>query len=231
MNTGMGDVDNLGWKLAAMLQGWGGPSLLSSYSVERQPIGVRNAAASSHNYFALKSVTECALINDETAEGEALRRKVGEAISSATQTEWETLGIHLGYRYENSPIIVPDGTNAPEDHWRFYTPTARPGHRAPHAWLDDRKRTSTLDLYGSGFVLLRIGGGRAECLPDVSEWVSAASHCGVPLKIVDIDDPHISSLYEARLVLVRPDGQSAWRGDSSPAKVQCILNIVRGAAS
>ena len=229
MNTGMGDVDNLGWKLAAVLQGWGGSGLLPSYSVERQPIGVRNASASSHNYFALKSVTECAQINDDTSEGEALREKVGQAISSATQTEWETLGVHLGYRYENSPIIVPDGTTAPEDHWRFYTPTARPGHRAPHAWLDDR-RTSTLDLYGSGFVLLRMGDGGSEPLPDVAEWESVAKDCGVPLKIVDLVNPDVASLYETRLVLVRPDGQSAWRGNSSPASVRSILNIVRGAA-
>jgi hypothetical protein len=190
---------------------------------------MRNAAASSHNYFALKSVTDCAQINDDTPEGRALREEVGRAISSATQTEWETLGVHLGYRYENSPIIVPDGTTAPEDHWRFYTPTARPGHRAPHGWLDDGQ-TSTLDLYGSGFVLLRMGDGGDVLLPDTSDWSAVASEYGMPLKIVDVVDPNIASLYETRFVLVRPDGQSAWRGDSSPSDVRSILNIVRGAS-
>ena len=119
MNTGMGDVDNLGWKLAAHLQGWAGRNLLTSYSVERQPIGVRNAAASSHNYFALKSVSDCSLIDEETPRGDAIRAEVGQAIASATQIEWETLGVHLGYRYEASPIIVPDGSPAPEDHPRY----------------------------------------------------------------------------------------------------------------
>ena len=149
MNTGMGDVDNLGWKLAAHLQGWAGRNLLTSYSVERQPIGVRNAAASSHNYFALKSVSDCSLIDEETPRGDAIRAEVGQAIASATQIEWETLGVHLGYRYEASPIIVPDGSPAPEDHPRYYTPTARPGHRAPHAWVDDGRgiRNSMLDYY------------------------------------------------------------------------------------
>ena len=175
-------------------------------------------------------MTECAQINDDTSEGEALRAKVGQAISSATQTEWETLGVHLGYRYESSPIIVSDGTTAPEDHWRFYTPTARPGHRAPHAWLDDR-RTSTLDLFGAGFVLLRIGDGREASLPDMSEWENAAEDFGMPLEVVDLVDAHVASLYETRLVLVRPDGQSAWRGNSTPPRVRSILDIVRGAGS
>ena len=225
MNTGMGDVDNLGWKLAATLKGWGGSSLLDSYSTERQPIGVRNAAASSHNYFALKSVTDCSLILDETPEGHSVRAEVGRAISSATETEWETLGVHLGYRYENSPIIVPDGTDAPEDHWRYYTPTARPGHRAPHAWLDrDTQKKSTLDLYGLGFVLLRLGKNP----PDVSAWTEASRISGMPLQVIDIADPAIADLYACQLTLVRPDGHSAWRGNHSPASVHTIIDTVRG---
>lgn len=227
MNTGMGDVDNLGWKLAADLQGWGGRNLIKSYSIERQPIGVRNAVASSHNYFALKSVSDCSLIDDETPRGEAMRAEVGRAIASATQTEWETLGVHLGFRYEGSPIIVPDGSSAPEDHPRYYTPTARPGHRAPHAWIDDgSKRKSMLDYYGEGFVLLRLGSDP----PDVATWVASANDVGMPLRIVDVADPAIAELYACRLALVRPDGHSAWRGDSSPADVRSIIDTVRGEA-
>ena len=226
MNTGMGDVDNLGWKLAANLQGWGGRNLLASYSVERQPIGVRNAAASSHNYFALKSVTDCSLIDEETPRGEAIRAEVGHAIASATQIEWETLGVHLGFRYEGSPIVVPDGSPSPEDHPRYYTPTARPGHRAPHAWVDDGRgmRVSMLDYYGDGFALLRLGADKL----NVSAWVAAAKDVGMPLRVVDVADPAVAKLYACRLALVRPDGHSAWRGDSSPADVRSIIDTVRG---
>lgn len=224
MNTGMGDVVDLGWKLEAMLRGWGGDSLLDSYEVERQPVGVRNVNASAHNYFALKSVEDASELLEDSARGQAQRAQVGAAIAEATHTEWETLGIHLGYRYEDSPICVPDGTSAPPDHPRYYTPTTRPGHRAPHAWLDDGR--STLDLFGRGFVLVRLG---AEP-PDAAPLVEAARRRGVPLTVVDIASPRVAELYERRLVLVRPDGHCAWRGDAAPADADAVIDVVRGAA-
>ena len=93
-------------------------------------------------------------------------------------------------------------------------PTARPGHRAPHAWLSDGR--STLDLFGHGFAVLRFG------TPDIAddELERAATRIGAPLQIIDIDQPEIAELYERRLVMVRPDGHVAWRGDSVPADVQ-----------
>ena len=82
--------------------------------------------------------------------------------------EWFSIGIHLGYRYEGSPLIVPDGTPEPPDEVMDYAPTARPGHRAPHAWLKDGR--STLDLFGRGFVLLRFGADP----PDAAALIAAA---------------------------------------------------------
>lgn len=223
MNTGMGDVVDLGWKIAARLEGWGGAGLLASYTLERQPIGVRNVNASAHNYFSLRSVSNAHAILADGPQGDAARREVGEAIALATHTEWETLGIHLGYRYENSPICVADGTPADEDSPRYYKPTTRPGHRAPHAWLADGR--STLDLFGRGFVLLRLD----PAAPDVDAFRAAAQARGVPLKVEDIDDAQVRALYERRLVLVRPDGHVAWRGDDLPRDAGEILDVVRGA--
>lgn len=223
MNTGMGDVVDLGWKIAARLEGWGGGSLLDSYTTERQPIGVRNVNASAHNYFSLRSVSNADAILADGAAGDAARREVGDAIALATHTEWETLGIHLGYRYEDSPICVADGTPADEDSPRYYKPTTRPGHRAPHAWLADGR--STLDLFGRGFVLLRLD----SAAPDVDAFRAAAQARGVPLKVEDIDDAQVRALYERRLVLVRPDGHVAWRGDELPSDAGQVLDVVRGA--
>lgn len=39
MDTGMQDAANLGWKLAAVVQGWAGNVLLDSYHTERHPVG------------------------------------------------------------------------------------------------------------------------------------------------------------------------------------------------
>lgn len=225
MNTGMGDIVDLGWKLQAMLDGWGGEKLLESYGVERRPVGERNVNASAHNYFALKSVQDASRIDEPGPGGDAVRRQVGEAIAQATHTEWETLGIHLGYRYEGSPIIVPDGTPADEDSPRYYRPTTRPGHRAPHAWLPDGR--STLDLYGRGFALMRLG----PQAPDTGAFRQAAASRGVPLQVHDIESPEVASLYERRLVLVRPDGHVAWRGDALPADAGHVLDVARGASA
>ena len=112
--------------------------------------------------------------------------------------EWRTLGFHLGYRYENSPVIWPDGTPEPPLESATYTQTARPGHRAPHAFLPDGR--STLDLFGRGFVLLRLGGDA----PAGDAPARRSGEAGVPLQVIDLDLPEIAALYQRRLVLVRP---------------------------
>lgn len=228
MNTGMGDVDNLAWKLHAAIAGWAGKNLLSTYSIERQPVAARNSAASAHNYFALKSVTDCANVLDDTPEGEESRRAAGAAVTKATQGEWETLGLHLGYRYEGSPILVPDGSKSPADDLKIYTPTTFPGHRAPHAWISGGPvhGISTLDLFGHGFVLLRFGSKPLDATALLDETRARK----VPMQIFDIDDPDIAALYERPLVLIRPDGHVAWRGDHMPQRPGETLDVITGAA-
>ncbi len=82
---------------------------------------------------------------------------------------------------------------------------------------------STLDLFGKGFVLLRIGAR----VPDAAPLVEAARQRRIPLKIIAIDEPAVTSAYERRLVLVRPDGHVAWRGDDL-ADPCLIINTVCG---
>lgn len=207
MNTGIGDAVDLSWKLAAVLQGWGGDLLLDSFDAERRPIGVRNAAEASRNLRRMRSPGRNEELLDDSEAGAALRRRVGTALSEAMRHEWFTLGMHLGYRYENSPICLPDGTSPVADDPRNYIPTARSGSRAPHVWLADGR--STLDLFGHSFVLLRIGA----FAPDGEPLVAAARQNGMPLEVVAIDEPAVAAAYECRLVLVRPDGHVAWRGD------------------
>src|SRR5258708_14951956 len=130
----------------------------------------------------------------------------GWKITATMRSEWFTLGIQLGYRYENSPICVPDGTPAPADETATYTQTARPGHRAPHVWLAPGQ--STLDLFGRGFVLLRFGTTPTDAAP----LVTAAAERQVPVTVHDIRDAQAVALYERRLVLGRPDGHPPRRG-------------------
>jgi hypothetical protein len=81
-------------------------------------------------------------------------------------------------------------------------------------------------LFGRGFALLRLGRGA----PEVSGVVSAAQAREVPLTMTDIADPEIAELYQQPLVLVRPDGFVAWRGEEAPADPGELIDVVRGAA-
>jgi 2-polyprenyl-6-methoxyphenol hydroxylase-like FAD-dependent oxidoreductase len=224
MNTGIGDAVDLSWKLAAVLQGWGGEDLLDSYSAERQPIGTRNVAEASGNLRRMLSVQPHPDLLADTPQGAATRERVGREFSETMRREWFTLGAHLGYRYEGSPICWPDGSAAPPDNPRNYVPTARPGHRAPHAWLADGR--STLDLFGRGFTLIGFGAQASEAAP----LLDAASQRNVPLIFVPIDEPEVAALYERTFVLVRPDGHVAWRDDRVPTNALHVIDVVRGAA-
>ena len=224
MNTGIQDVVDLSWKLAATIEGWGGDRLLDSYSIERQPIGTRNVTEASGNLRRMLSVPPHPDLLDDTPQGAATREKVGREFSETMRREWFTLGAHLGYRYENSPVCWSDDSAAPPDDPRAYMPTARPGHRAPHAFLADGR--STLDLFGRGFVLLGFGAGAAQAAP----LLEAARQRHLPLTFAAIAEPHIAALYERKFALVRPDGHVAWRGDRMPEDALCVIDVVRGAA-
>ncbi|WP_424139555.1 FAD-dependent oxidoreductase [Roseomonas chloroacetimidivorans] len=224
MNTGMQDAVDLGWKLAAALQGWGGPGLLASYEAERRPVAIRNVAEASENLRRMISPREklSPQVFQPGLEGDRARAEFGAAYTEAMKREWFTLHIHLGYRYDDSPVICPDGTPAPEDPPMVYTQTARPGSRAPHVWLEPG--CSTLDLFGRSFVLLRFNSSVS-----VRAFEAAAARRGMPLEVVDLKNPQAAALYERCLVLVRPDGFVAWRGDEVPADSMAVINRVTGA--
>ena len=222
LNTGLGDAVDLGWKLDAMLAGWGGAGLLPSYAIERRPVAVRNVRQAARSHGNDRDRVSHPAISADTPEGARERREMGEDIVRVQTSQFITDGTALGYRYENSPIISPDGTPEPPDPVREYHPTARPGSRAPHAWLADGR--STVDLFGRGFALLRFGAA-----PDSAGLERAFAARGVPLSVAAIADPAIAALYERKLVLVRPDGHVAWRDDRLPEDPASLADRARGA--
>jgi len=224
MNTGIGDAVDLGWKLAAVMQGWGGDALLRSYDAERRPVGERNVRQATDFFRGHREFGHgIESIEDAGDEGDAVRKRAGELLLRDIARMFRTSGVQLGYRYERSPICVADGTPEPADDPETYAPSARPGSRAPHAQLADGR--STLDLFGRGFTLLRIGPDA----PDPSALAQAASRREVPLQVVALSEPQVSNLYARPLVLVRPDGHVAWRGEALPADTQSLIDRVRGA--
>jgi 2-polyprenyl-6-methoxyphenol hydroxylase-like FAD-dependent oxidoreductase len=219
-NTCVGDAVNIAWKLAAVLQGWADPALLDSYAAERRPVAERTiAAAAAQDSFLAPSFADRALDDDGPA-GEALRARVADAVQ-VKDPEFHSLGLVLGYDYPDSPVVVPDGTAAPEPSVTDFRPSAHPGARLPHAWLPDG--SSLYDLLGDGFTLLRLAPGPSEC-----PLADAASRAGVPLTVVDLAHlPRLRPRYGADLVLVRPDQHVAWRGSSCDDAV-ALLGRVTG---
>ncbi|MPY72451.1 MAG: 2-polyprenyl-6-methoxyphenol hydroxylase, partial [Alphaproteobacteria bacterium] len=205
MNTGMGDAVDLGWKLAAMVEGWGGASLLESYSLERRPVAQRNVGLATEANEEVYNPDLVPLIEDATPEGETARNALGAEILERRRRQFISDGIALGYCYDGSPIVWADGTPAPEEDTMRYIPTSRPGARAPHGWLEDGR--STLDLFGKCYVLLAFDGAEGEG----EGLIAAANEQGVPLQTVAIGQTELADLYKRRLVLVRPDGHVAWR--------------------
>jgi 2-polyprenyl-6-methoxyphenol hydroxylase-like FAD-dependent oxidoreductase len=209
MHTGLEEAVNLAWKLAALTAGWGGSALLDSYEIERRPIAARNVSLATRSFNAIAAIPGW-------REG-AVDWKVNPAWLSVPEH------IKLHYSYDGSPICVPDGTPPFEPEPASYIPSTRPGTRAPHVWLDDD--SSMLDLFGGGFVLLRLGANP----PDSARLTDAARARGVPLQAVDLTSPEVAAAYETSLVLVRPDGHVAWRGNACPADAEHLVDRIRGA--
>lgn len=226
MNTGVSDVIDLAWRLQASLDGWAGPHLLQSYETERRPVGIRNTMEAADCFDRLFAVMqEGDVLDDDGEAGAAARTRLKSKI-----VEQEKLivssGTLLGYRYEGSPIIVPDGTPEPPDHPRHYVATARPGHRAPHCWLEDG--SSLLDRFSEGFTLLVMGPALGDIEKAAAPFVDVARHKGVPLTVAALTEPAAYQLYETPLALIRPDLMVAWRGGSEAVDADAILDIVRG---
>lgn len=220
MNTGFDEAANLSWKLAATEHGWGGPVLLGTYATERRPVAVRNVNAASRIADIIVGLEVPAAIEDSGAAGEAARKLAGEKITAAVTEEALTRGLQFGVRYDDSPIIIADGTPAPSDSPTNYVPTARPGSRLPHFKLAEGP---IYDQLGPWFTLLCIGVPTESAVSGFD-----LESLSIPVTLKRVDHVGLSKAYGAVYVLVRPDQHVAWRGMQPPADLQGILEIASG---
>lgn len=221
MNTGIGDVMNLGWKIAAHYRGWAGAGLLDTYEQERRPIGLRNVQLGVACTKVMDGWTVGPDFEADSPEAQMAREEFGARIVAEDRAQYLTVGIQLGERYEGSPIVCPDGTPVPPDPWDRYDPIDRPGSRAPHVRLGPKH--ALFDEFGPGFTLIDFAG-----VADTSALEDAARSRGVPLKILPLPDAP-DNPYTQPLVLVRPDGHVAWHGDELPDPL-ALIDRIRGAA-
>jgi 2-polyprenyl-6-methoxyphenol hydroxylase-like FAD-dependent oxidoreductase len=220
-NTSVDDVANLGWKLAAVCQGWGGPQLLATYQIERRPIAERNTRFARSVAEVFRSIDMLSILEQDSPEGAAARAALGARLYDSSVREFEAPGIHLGMFYGDSPIVAAEPGDPPPDVPGRYVPHARPGARAPHAWLGEGE--ALYDRLGREFTLVRLRPGAGA--PGLQQ---AARRRGVPLDMFDLPREEVRSLYGADLVLIRPDQHVAWRGDVLPDDADGLLARVTG---
>lgn len=227
MNTGIGDSIDIAWKLAGTLQGWGGKGLLSTYEVERRPIGERNVKASERAFAARRvwrelCATECSAVM--TSNDQAARNRLCQVWLDEHRKGASLAGIIHGYRYLKSPIISYEGDDDGADQTSYdYIPTTRPGARIPHLWLKDG--SAVQDHHRGGYTLIT-------CVPctEGPEKLGEAFHrLRCPFRVLDVSGvPQAREIYGRDYVLLRPDLHIAWRGNSPPAEPAGLAALVTG---
>ncbi|MEU3163088.1 FAD-dependent monooxygenase [Streptosporangium sp. NPDC006930] len=224
MNTGVGDAIDLSWKLAMTIQGSGGGGLLPTYELERRPVGQRNIEASRKAFVGRSSwrSTFTPEIFDESSAGAAARRNLIEVADVEQRKSNDLLGIELGYRYDGSPLIVPDESMTSDPDSFGYTPSTDPGVRLPNHYLPDG--TAVNDLLGWGFTLLTSVSASREAEP----LIDAMARLGSTLGHVVVDDEFAARAYGYPMLLVRPDLHVAWRGHHPPSNPNELASTVSG---
>jgi len=223
MNAGIADAMNLSWKLAARLNGWAAEPILDTYETERLPITDQvSRFAMNHALGAIKERTSVpSEVLDDTASGEAARSKIGADTYELHIQQFACAGLNFGYFYPDSPLIAYDGESAPAYTMFDYTASSVPGCRTPHVWLEDGR--SLYDAVGPDYTLLRF-----ELEIDVDPLMSAAALHGVPIALLDVRLTKTTDIYRHKLVLNRPDGHVAWRGDAVPAHPAELIALISG---
>jgi 2-polyprenyl-6-methoxyphenol hydroxylase-like FAD-dependent oxidoreductase len=233
LGEGFGDVVNLGWKLAAVINGQVPDGLLDSYDAERRP---HNWRIGDHALdFARRGAATLAEIRregipDDADLSEAAQQRRAEISERIASERGFGPGVTFDERYDSSPAIwYEDGQLEAEAAWRpdFYEDDPRPGHRAPDGVIDPFG-TTLYDRLGNDFGLVVLG----DCAEVERAFVAEASERSIGLRVVHLTDPEALDVYGAGAVLVRPDQHVAWRGRGVPeGGVAAMFDRVLGAIS
>jgi 2,4-dichlorophenol 6-monooxygenase len=254
LNGGVQDVQNLCWKLAAVLDGQASDGLLDSYELERRPIAAYYTAHSLENAnrhapigaaLGFDAQDEAAgwhgleTFVSDSPEGVALRERVGAEVAE-NALDYSQLGVEAGFHY-GAGAFVPDGSSPAEDDDPVaYRPTTRPGSHLPHVWITDPAdgaeggAVSTRDLVRAVGLTLFTSDAAA------GAWRDAVVAVGGPMPIDIVAVPQdeadwaaVREIDDDGAVLVRPDATVAWRAEHLPQDAagklrDAVAVIVRG---
>jgi len=196
---------------------------LKSTEADRRPVAQLSSETSHSHQLIRERIAGLynPVIHEDNGAGSEARAKLGAEILTFAGRENECQGVEYGYRYTDSPIICYESGEPPRFDAGAYHASTWPGSRPPSLFLNDG--SALYDHFGAGFTLLNFAGH------DASGLEAAADTCGMPLKVVNVDDSHARGLYERDLVLLRPDHFVAWRGNRPAGDPAAIIDRVRGA--
>jgi 4-hydroxyisophthalate hydroxylase len=214
LNSGLEDATNLGWKLAAVLEGWGGEELIRSYSEERRPI----FKETGEDFIAARINSDAAWLELHNPE-----RDKAEFEEAWAQRQKRSGGSVLSYEpnYEGSEVIAgPPGGKSSAHGTHSYA--ARAGHHLAPQALSSGK--NVFEELGLGFTLLAFDASDT----DVKAFEAAAVAAHVPMNVVRDSFKDGRTEFERHLILVRPDQYVAWTGDKPPADLAALFAHVTG---
>lgn len=214
VNTGFEDARNLGWKLAAALQGWGSQALLDSYDLERRPV----FASTARDFIARSIEVDRAFLR----EHDPLVDRAGFELAWQQRRDGASGEVNaFEPHYEGSPIVAPVAQAGGPGARGWHSFVARPGHHLAPAALASQE--DVYDRLAATFTLLAFGADRGS----VDAFVDAARAAAIPLAVVEAAFEGPVARYETRLVLVRPDHFVAWAGNTCAGVADAARALAR----
>jgi 4-hydroxyisophthalate hydroxylase len=214
LNTGLEDAVNLGWKLAAVLEGWGEPPLLDSYTTERRPVFVETGEAITEGI--AKDRAFLARYRPQRDRGEFERAWSGLTSGDTPPPSYEP-------HYEGSPIVCGPAGSACSVHGQ-HTLQAQAGHHLAPAPLSSGR--NIFEELGPGYTLIALTGDRRP----TAAFQAAARALHIPLRVLVDTFDEGRTAYGCRFILVRPDQYAAWTGNELPPDPAALLRRVVGGA-
>lgn len=213
LNTGLEDAVNLGWKLAAVLHGWGGPDLLDSYTQERRPVFAGTGEAITEGIAQDRAFLERYSPQRDRREFE---------VAWHGRTSGEVAAAWYEPHYEGSPVVWGPAGAACGVRGQ-HTFEARAGHHLAPLVLSSGANVFT--RLATGFTLIALG----EDQEPAAAFRAAAADLGMPLHVIADTMAGPRAGYRKRFILVRPDQHVAWAADAPPADAAAVLARAIGA--